>query len=541
MQLKTGITLQSGKYLLNQALGNQDFRVTYLATQTYLNQTVVIKTIDPSLQVTRGFPQLHQRFVEETRLLARSQHPSIVRVLDFFQEENLPFVIMDHVPGRTLDEIIKVKGPLPQAQAIHYIRQIGSALTIAHQNGLIHRNLKPQTVILRKGTHLAVLVGFGIAHDLAAPVSPAQTHPSDLNPFAPPDASWTTDNRFAIDLYALAAIFYYLLTARLPSLPLQFDAHVGNPAVKQAILRGLSPDKNARPQTIADWLRLLPRESLPIVAPPTKVVPPPPTPASQNGNGQSMNAASVPIAQVAIPPVEKKPSTHNGKGAALPIVPPAVTQPPSTAKPPAVTAPVAQKLTSLPTRLNLDRLPKILGFTSAIAAVVGVGFGLVLRFSAAQAPGASIFHPEQSFPSKDWKGTPNATDLSEIPIEKPGTGAATRNTVNPRPSENSIPSGSDYRNAPPADAYLEPAPAQPVTPRQATPRPKPPADVAPAPVVKPDPPVPAPPTSVAPASPDPVVAPTPPAPEPPAAAPEQPLKQSIEGSTRDVAPLPPKE
>ncbi|MGV0023485.1 protein kinase domain-containing protein [Phormidesmis priestleyi] len=533
MQLKTGITLQGGKYLLNQALGDQDFGITYLATQTYLNQTVVIKTIDPSLQVTRGFPHLHQRFVEETRLLARSQHPSIVRVLDFFQEENLPFVVMDHVPGKTLDEVIKAKGALPQAQAIHYIRQIGSALAIAHHNGLIHRNLKPQTVILRQGTHLAILVGFSIAHDLSSSVTPP---PYNLHNFAPPDASWMADNRFAIDLYALAAIFYYLLTARLPSLPLQFDGQIWNPAVKQAILRGLSSDKNARPQTIADWLRLLPRESLPMVAPPTKIVSPSPTPAPQNGNGHSVNAASVPIAQAAIPPVEKKPSTDNGHGAALPIVPPE-TQPPPTVKPPIVAG--AQKPTSFPARLKLDRLPKILGLTSAAAAVVGVGFGLVLRFSAAQAPGASIFHPEQSFPAKDWKGTPTANDLSETPSEKPATGAASRNTVD-RPSENSIPSGSDYRNAPPADTYLEPAPARPVTPRPVTPRTKPPTDEAPAPVVKPDP-APVPPASVAPASPDPVV-PAPPAPEPPAAAPEPPpSKQPIEGSTRDVAPLPPKE
>ncbi|KAM3089922.1 serine/threonine protein kinase [Phormidesmis sp. 146-35] len=531
MELKAGITLQGGKYLLNQALGNQDFGITYLATQTYLNQTVVVKTIDPSLQITRSFPHLHQRFVEETRLLARSQHPSIVRVLDFFQEENLPFIVMDQVPGRTLAEIIQVKGALTEAQAVYFIRQIGAALAVAHHNGLIHRNLKPQTVIRRQGTNLAVLVGFGIAHDLATSVTPSQNSAADLNSFAPPDASWLGDNRFAIDLYALVALFYYLLTARPPSQPLQFDGQLWNPAIKQAILRGLSNDKNVRPQTIADWLRLLPRESLPLVAPPTAAAPPPPPVFS---NGHSANAA-VPIAQVAISPVPPKPSTDNGKGAALPIVPAAITQPPSTVNATAVSA--AKKLAPVPAVLP-PRLPKILGLTSVAAAAIGVCFGLVLRFSAAQAPGASLFHPEQSFPSKDWKGTPNAEDLSEIPVEKPVTGASTRNAVNARPSETSIPSGSDYKNAPPADTYLEPAPPKPVEPRPATPRAKDPVEVAP-PIVKPDP-VPAPPAPVAPA---PNQAPEPPAPEPPSAAPEPPPvnKQPIGGSTRDTAPVPPKE
>ncbi|NJR52801.1 MAG: protein kinase, partial [Leptolyngbyaceae cyanobacterium CSU_1_3] len=446
MQLRTGATLQGGKYILNQALGSEEFGVTYLATQTYLNQVVAIKTFDPSLQVTRNFPQLHQRFIEEIRLLARSQHPSIVRILDFFQEEGLPFVVMEYVPGKTLAEVIKSRGALPEAEAIHYIQQLGSALEIAHRNGLVHRNLKPQTIVRRQGTALAVLVGFGIAHDLAPSVSPPQTRIFDLNEFAPPDDSWTADHRFAIDLYALSTILYYLLTARLPLLPLQLDAS-WNPAIKQAILRGIAKDPKVRPQTIADWLRLLPRQSLPLAASPTAPSPtiasPSPQSTPQTNNGKSA-APALPK-----PPKIQPAFAENGKS--LPAIP--KTSPPSASTPKTVTPPALLKgLTQVPVRPILDRpLLRVLGITSAAAASIGIGFGIALRFSAAQSPGASIFHPEQAFPAKDWKGTFKPPDnLADIPLEKPDTAPnATNNLAAPEPVEAPEPSAPEYRNAPP--------------------------------------------------------------------------------------------
>ena len=466
MKLKPGTTLQNGKYLLNQALGEEGFGVTYLATQTLLNQAVVIKTLDASLQVTRSFPQLHQRFVEETRLLARSQHPSIVRVLDFFQEENLPFLVMEHVPGKTLAEMVKSQGALPEAEAVHYIRQIGSAIDTAHRNGLIHRHLSPQSIIRRPGTHLAVLVGFRIAQEAGSVVSPSQ----DFNEFTPPDTLWCADNRFAIDLYGLSATLYYLLSARAPNPSLQLDPEAWNPALKQAILQGMTSDLTRRSSTIAAWLHQLPSEAVPLRSATAMAVSLAGQPAQK---AAAIEELALDIEQQLSPAISAE---RNSAGAdpSLPVLPkreplnsavspssdclmapleiaPAVqqTQQPSPATPKLVSSSVTRGLAaSMTIPLEISRhLPKFVGLTSAAAVSIGIGFGLALRFSAAQAPGASFFHPNQTFPSKDWKGTlaPQG-DKSNVPIER--SGVTSSNYDNNPAAPQSAPPASNSSDVP---------------------------------------------------------------------------------------------
>ena len=531
MKLTPGMTLQSGKYLLNQALGEEGLGITYLATQTLLNQIVVIKTLESSLQVTRSFPQLHQRFVEETRLLARSQHPSIVRVLDFFQEENLPFLVMEHVPGQTLAEQVKFNGALPEAEAIHYVRQIGSAIEIAHRNGLVHRNLKPSSIIRRPGTKLAVLVGFGIAHEVASAVNSPQTNRSDFNEFAPPNQPRIAENRFAIDLYSLSATLYYLLSARSPRSP-QFDQS-WNPAIKQAILRGMTSDETHRPQTIADWLNLLPLEAVPLASATALTTPSQPAQLIEPVLEVAKKQVAPPIA-TSLPVLPKSEPVK----AAIVQEDNLATKRPSPAtiapqKPPSAPKPIPaipsrkQSLASMAIPLGISqRLPKFLGITSAAAVSIGVGFGLALRFSAAHTPGASFFHPNQAFPSKDWKGTLTPQgDMSDVPIEKSGAvpGDYQNNLASPRSAS---PTSKSSNNAPLPANNREEVAAPSIssgTPRRSSAKPIPAA-----PTVKSDPipagsaPAIAPSTAPAPATSDPV-----------------PPTQSTPGTNREAVPVVP--
>jgi eukaryotic-like serine/threonine-protein kinase len=147
MQLTAGSTLQAGKYLLNHPLEAQGFGITYRGTQTIANQPVVVKTLHPGLQKSQAFMRLRERFIAITRLLAKSQHPNIVRVLDFFQEDELPFLVMEYVPGLTFTELIAKHKTLPDREALHHIRQLGAALAVAHRYGLVHGNFKPQNII----------------------------------------------------------------------------------------------------------------------------------------------------------------------------------------------------------------------------------------------------------------------------------------------------------------------------------------------------------------------------------------------------------
>ncbi len=401
MKLQMGATLQSGKYRLNQVMGRESLGATYLATQTLLQQPVVIKTLDPSLQITQSFPQLKLRFTEETRLLARCQHPSIVRVLDFFQEDGLPFLVMEYIPGQTLyDRVSTQHAPrLAEAEAIHYMRQIASALGVTHRSGLIHRNIRPEAIVRRQGTNLGILVGFGLAHDLAV------ANPIETNPFLPPDLNWS-ENRFAIDLYALAATLYFLLTGHAPKGE-SLEQHSWSPATKQAIFRGLSRDPEWQIQTADDWLQLLPNTMLPLMeASPVQAGQTPV--ASQNGRALTQNGTPTGSPAVKIPTL---------KPTSIEVPVPAAKFPPA----PLPVAPVSAAIAP-----PIRRFPKFLTLTIATAGAIGLGFGLALRISAAKSPGTSLLHPVQPFAEKEWKGTLNSSsnELSDVPIEPGGAKSA---------------------------------------------------------------------------------------------------------------------
>jgi eukaryotic-like serine/threonine-protein kinase len=413
MKLRTGATLQAGKYLLGQALGNEGVSVTYLATQTLLKQPVVIKALDPSLQVIQSFTPLRNRFTKETCLLACNQHPSLVRVLDFFQEEDLPFLVMEFVPGRTLQERVSTDGTLSEVEAIHYVRQIASALSVMHRSGLVHRNITPDAIIQREGTNLGVLVAIGLTHEIAMP----NTLP--INPFRP--SSWKNDNRFAIDIYSLSATLYYLLTGEAPSGHISLDHYTWMSPIKQAILRGMTRNPEWQLQSIDEWLRLLPNTSLPLLTTKTPTSVPAPNGAkrvtsngSSNGpsNGHSANGSTLRVAPNSSIPTKSASAT-------------AISARPTTQK---TVSPKSQKplqpshrsMASSVRSLNLTKhLPKFLGLTVAATAAMGLGFGFALRLSAAKAPGTTILHPVQTFGEKAWKGTlnPGGGKASDVQVE----------------------------------------------------------------------------------------------------------------------------
>lgn len=449
MKVQPGTTLQRGKYLLDQPLGHGGVGATFLATQTFLNHPIVIKTLDPSWQVTQSFSHLKARFIEDMRLLACSQHSSIVRVFDFFQEEGLPFLVMEYVPGQTFHDRIASVGTFSEVEAIHYIRQIGSALSVAHRHGLIHHNISPSAIVRRQGTNLAILVGFGLGHDVAA------VQPTPANAFAPPESNWGKGNRFAIDLYALSATFYYLLSGEMPTGDLVLDQKPWLTTTKQAILRGLSQDPQQQLQTIDDWLKLLPNTSLPLMTANTPEAEPqqnaaqPQAPAASNhganstANGATLNGA---IANGATANGTEKlnPSNNGNNGAAkskspvLPgissaaangtvptkLTPSPTAQPSQTVVPASIGTTVQTKKTpakqpAIARSMGAERhFPKFLLLTIAAATAMGAGFGFALRISATKAPGTSILHPAQVFEDKEWKGTLNVKDgLSDVPIE----------------------------------------------------------------------------------------------------------------------------
>ncbi|NJM74274.1 MAG: serine/threonine protein kinase [Scytonema sp. RU_4_4] len=264
-----GKTLQGGKYTINQEIGRGGFGITFKATHNFLNQVVVIKTLNEKLRQHPDFVKFERQFQDEARRLATCIHPNIVRVSDFFVEDGLPYMVMEYIGGETLAEAYVLPGtPLSEQIAIHYIRQVGAALQVVHQNGLLHRDVKPDNIILRQGTQEVVLIDFGIAREFNNGVK--QTHTGIVSEgYSPIEQYLSQATRTpATDVYGLAATLYALLTAQvpMPSLlrdreqmptPRELQPHL-SAAINQAIMRGMAIEARFRPQTVAEWLLLLP-------------------------------------------------------------------------------------------------------------------------------------------------------------------------------------------------------------------------------------------------------------------------------------------
>ncbi|MDJ0694952.1 serine/threonine-protein kinase [Mastigocoleus sp. MO_188.B34] len=274
-----GKTLQGGKYTLNQEIGKGGFGITYKATHEYLNQEVVIKTINQKLQKHPDFAKFQRQFQDEARRLATCSHPNIVRVSDFFVEDELPYMVMEYIDGETLGEAFVLPNiPLPEKTAVHYIRQIAAALQVVHKNHLLHRDIKPDNIILRRGSQEVVLIDFGIAREFNNGVK--QTHTGMVSEgYSPIEQYLSHATRTpATDIYGLAATLYALLTGSVPlpallrdrekmPAPRELQPHL-SAAVNQAVMRGMAVEAKFRPQIVDDWLKLLPSSESSYVAQP---------------------------------------------------------------------------------------------------------------------------------------------------------------------------------------------------------------------------------------------------------------------------------
>ncbi|MDM9384145.1 serine/threonine-protein kinase [Chlorogloeopsis sp. ULAP01] len=311
-----GTTLQGGKYTLNQEIGRGGFGITFKATHHYLNQAVVIKTLNEKLRQHPDFAKFERQFQDEARRLATCIHPNIVRVSDFFIEAGLPYMVMEYIPGETLGEAYVLPViPLPEATAIHYIRQIGAALQVVHHNGLLHRDVKPDNIILRQGTQEVVLIDFGIAREFNSGVR--QTHTGIVSEGYSPIEQYLSQapRSPATDVYGLAATLYSLLTGLVPMsallrdreqmpTPRELQPHL-SAAVNQAVMRGMAIEAKFRPQTVEDWLKLLPGDGK-IPLPQTAVTQTVPTiNLSVQQHEENLSKRAAIKNQVSVPPVNR--------------------------------------------------------------------------------------------------------------------------------------------------------------------------------------------------------------------------------------------
>jgi predicted Ser/Thr protein kinase len=211
------IALQSalaGEYSLERELGRGGMGIVYLARDVQLDRDVAIKVLPTHLARQ---PESRGRFVREARTAAGLSHPHIVPIHRVGEAGGFVFFVMSYVAGETLGERLRREGPLPPAEAMRVLREVAWALAYAHGRGIVHRDVKPDNILLEAATGRALVTDFGIAHG-------GGREGSDPDPgrimgtahFMSPEqaANESIDGRS--DIYALGVVGYLAVSGRLP-------------------------------------------------------------------------------------------------------------------------------------------------------------------------------------------------------------------------------------------------------------------------------------------------------------------------------------
>ena len=270
-----GTVLQDGKYTIIKKLGEGGFGVTFLAKNNK-GKSVVIKTLKEEIQQKPYYDQLRRDFYNEALRIARCQSDEKGRIVEIYkviEEDKLPCIVMEYIPGKDLATIVNEKGILSEEKALSCIKQVGEALITVHKQGFLHRDIKPNNIIVRSDGGGVTLIDFGTAREFdlnetlttrTAYSSGGYTPAEQYNPRGK-QGPYT-------DVYALAGTLYFLLTKQIPPnvivrnfddlkqdplKPLKTLAPHVSDRVNSAVMKGLSFFAKDRPQTMEEFLKLL--------------------------------------------------------------------------------------------------------------------------------------------------------------------------------------------------------------------------------------------------------------------------------------------
>ena len=283
--LSPGAYLANGEYRIEKPLGQGGFGITYQGIDTRLNRAVAVKEFFPegcwregSTVVSAGrwnsdtYSNAKQKFLLEGQTLGQFNHPGIVQVFYYFEENNTAYMVMEYLKGKTLAELLKqTKGKLSPAKALKHITQVAEALEILHQSQFLHRDIKPDNIMLANDGRV-VLIDFGAARDFTT--TSTQRYTTMLTPGYAPLEQYGRALKYGAftDIYVFASIFYYLLTGEAPVSAIERAAGVElksvrdivphvSVSVSDAIAKGMDMDVTQRIQSVREFLDLLYRDS----------------------------------------------------------------------------------------------------------------------------------------------------------------------------------------------------------------------------------------------------------------------------------------
>jgi serine/threonine protein kinase len=452
-----------GKYKVLERLGAGGMGTVYLCEHKLMRRRVAVKVL-PAARAQDSASL--ERFYREARVVAALDHPNIVRAYDIDQDDKLHFLVMEHVDGSSLQEIIKKAGPMDVLRACHYVRQSASGLQHAHDSaGIVHRDIKPGNILVDRNG-VVKLLDMGLArffHD----EEDVLTKKYDENVLgtadylAPEQALDSHSVDIRADIYSLGATFYFCLTGRTPfaegTVAQKLIWHQTRqpkpirqirPEVPEGVVaiveKMMSKDPNQRPQTPHEVSELLvPWTQTPIPPPPEHEMPqlcPAAMGSSMASDSQLPSGPRTPPSGNDLSASPRKVWQVSQSTTPAPLTP----QPPKSTPPP---LPNTVRKNDPPRgSLNLERSSPVSPVSPALAAGIRGGAAAQVRAAPAVAPTGPETQPLASDPATPTAAPPVRKVPVRAPLKSPqlpswkdlledGTPSAAANGIVPRPEK----------------------------------------------------------------------------------------------------------
>lgn len=201
----------AGAYRIERELGRGGMGAVYLAEDTTLHRKVAIKVLPPDLAIN---PTLRERFVREARLAASLSHPNIVHVHAVIESRELLAIVMQYVDGETLTQRVERAGPLDASGCARLLQDVAWALGYAHARGIVHRDVKPDNLLIERGTGRPMILDFGIARQERAGSLTEVGQSIGTPHYMSPEQAAAEELDGRSDLYSLGCVGFFAATGR---------------------------------------------------------------------------------------------------------------------------------------------------------------------------------------------------------------------------------------------------------------------------------------------------------------------------------------
>ncbi|MDH5197907.1 MAG: serine/threonine protein kinase, partial [Gemmatimonadota bacterium] len=203
----------AGKYSLDAELGRGGMGIVYLAQEVQLDRPVALKVLPDAFA---SKPDLRERFLREARTAARLSHPNIIPIFAVDEIGEFVYFAMAYIAGETLGQRVHRRGPLPPSEGARVLKEVGWALAYAHSQGVVHRDVKPDNILLEEGTGRALVADFGIAGLLEGAAATGVGEIIGTAEFMSPEQARGEGVDARSDIYSMGVVGFYALSGSLP-------------------------------------------------------------------------------------------------------------------------------------------------------------------------------------------------------------------------------------------------------------------------------------------------------------------------------------